>query len=205
MSALVYPSNLPGLTFDSIRSYEWDTSRQKALSGKESALSRRAYPLVHFELLYEFLRDTVAPSDLKALVGLHNAMLGQFDTFLYTDPVFNTVAAQQFGTSTGSTATLYQLIATYQNTGGPGASEIVQNLNGTPTLFDNGTPIAGGNYTISATGVVQFSVSPTSGHTLTWSGSFYYRCRFDEDALQWKQFLAPFWTVPKVAFTSILL
>lgn len=207
MSGLLYPNTLRGIAFDSIRSYVWDTNVQVAMSGKASALSHRAFPLVHFELMYEFFNDLLATSELKAIVGLHNQMLGRYDTFLYTDPVFSSVAAQPFGTSTGSTATRYQLVATYQNTGGPGTAEMVQNVSGTPAtqLFDNGSLISGANYTIDATGGVTFSVSPAAGHALTWTGGFYYRCRFDEDIIPWKQFMAPFWSVPKIGFTSVLL
>jgi len=208
MSALLYPG-LPGLTFDSIRSYKWSTGIQTAVSGKASTIAYMAYPLVHYELTYEFLRDSLNPSELKALVGLHTQLQVRFDTFLYSDPDFNTIpvsAPQFFGTGNG-TAGPFQLVAAYQNTGGPGIAEIVQNLNGTPVLYDNGSTITATNYSIGATGLVTFNAGhfPVTGHTLTWSGSFYYRCRFDDDALPWKKFMNQTWSAPKVGFTSVLL
>lgn len=216
MSSLVYPT-LAGLGFDVIRSYVWKTGYQEALSGKQSTIAYRQYPLVHYELTYNVLRDVGAAgygssttSEIQQLAGLHNQLQGRWDTFLFTDPDFNTItsanAAQYgvFGTSTGSTATTYQLVATYQNTGGPGNDELVQNLNGTPVLYDNGTIITSSHYSIGATGIVTFSTSPTSGHTLTWSGSWYYRCRFDEDALTYKKFMSKLYSVD-VKFTSVKL
>lgn len=207
MSGQLYPS-IPGLTPEVVRSYSWDTGKQRAKSGKRSAISYRAYPLVHFELKYELLDDSVIPSQLKSLVGLHNQMLGSWDTFLFTDPDFNTITSavpQFFGTSTGSTSTRYQLISFFENSGGPGTAEMVQNLNGAPVLYDNGTPISATHYSIDPTGGITFSSSPTTGHTLTWSGSFYYRCEFDEDEIPWKKFANKWWSADKVAFTSIFL
>ena len=36
---------------------------------------------------------------------------------------------------------------------------------------------------MSVTGVVTFSTPPAVGAVLTWTGSFYYLCRFSEDTL----------------------
>jgi hypothetical protein len=207
MSGLLFPT-LIGQTPDVIRSYLWNTARQAGLSGKQSNMQLRAFPLVHFEYSFEYLPDNVTPSNFKAIVGLHNQVAGKYDTFLFNDPNFNTIpssAPQTFGTSDGTTTTVYQLVASYENSGGPGALEMVQNLNGTPVLYDNGTAISSSHYTISATGGVQFSTAPSSGHTLSWSGSFYYRCRFDEDQIDWTAFMNQWWMARKVAFTQVFL
>lgn len=208
MSGQLYP-NLIGLTPDAVRSYMWKTLVQEATSGKQSTIQLAAYPRVHFTLTYELLRDNVTPSDLKSLAGLHNVLGGRFDTFLYTDPDFNTVASaspQAFFTGTGSALGPFQLVAPFQNSGGPGAMELVQNLNGTPVLYDNGSPISAANYTIGPTGLVTFG----AGHALanthigSWSGSFYYRCRFNEDTIEWTKFMNKWWQA-KVVFTSVIL
>jgi uncharacterized protein (TIGR02217 family) len=213
VSSLIYPT-LPGLSIEIQRSYDWKTQVQEALSGKQSAQALRQWPLIHYELEYNVLRDVGAPgyggittSEIAALVGLYNQMQGRWDTFLFTDPDFNTATSsnqQLIGTSTGSTATTYQLVAYYQNVGGPGNDEIIQNLNGTPVLYDNGAIISATHYTIGPTGVVTFTTSPASGHTITWSGSWYYRCRFDEDAIVWKRFMSKLWAA-SVKFTSVKL
>ena len=138
-------------------------------------------------------------------------MRGQYDTFLFTDPDFNTITAGNaaqygvFGTGDGSTLT-FQLVATLQNSGGPGGPELIQNLNGTPVLYDNGSTISAANYTIGATGIVTFGAghAPASGHTLTWSGSWYYRCRFMDDAIVWKKFMSQLFSV-QVKMRSVKL
>lgn len=205
MSALLFPYTLPGIQFDYLRYYVPSTGVQQAMSGKTSTLAYRAFPLVHFEYAFEFLQDSNGPTaDLQALVGLINAVQGRFDTFLHTDPDFNAVTAQIFGTVTAG-VTIYQLVATYGNAAGPGIAELVQNLNGTPTLYANGVAISGSTYSIGATGIVTFTTLPTVGKTLTWTGSFYYRCRFDEDHYDFKKFMKGLWSCEKITFTSVAL
>lgn len=213
MSGLLYPV-LPGLTYEVVRSYPWNTGLQGAQSGVESTIAFRAYCKAHFELVYSALREpgvpgyTLSTSEIKALVGLHNAMHGRQDTFLFTDPEFNTIASsapQAFGTSDGTTTTRYQLVAFYQNPGGPGAAELVQNLNGAPVIYDNGSAISNTHYSIDAVGGVTFSTPATSGHTLSWSGQFYYRCRFSEDVIDWTKFMQALWKAKKVAFDAVIL
>lgn len=210
MSSLLYPA-LPGLTFDVKRSYVWKSGIQEAASGKMSAISYQQYPRVSYELVYSVLRRNVSPDEFQSLIGLYNQMQGRFDTFLFTDPDFNTISPAQaaqygrFGTGDGTTLT-FQLLATLQNSGGPGGAEIIQNLNGTPILYDNGSTISSANYTIGATGGVTFGAghAPAAGHALTWSGSWYYRCRFDEDAIVWTKFMANYWKVV-TKFASVKL
>lgn len=201
MSSYLFPYTLPGIQFNYIRKYLWNTGVQKALTGKQSTIAYQAFPLVNFEYSFEYLR---APADITELVGLFNAVRGRFDTFLHTDPDFNTVSAEAFGAGDGST-TAFQLLATYEGASGPGQAEMVQNLNGTPTLYSNGTLIASSGYSIGATGIVTFTTAPASGVALTWDGSFYYRCRFDADSYDWKKIMSALWQSPKLSFTSVVL
>jgi uncharacterized protein (TIGR02217 family) len=215
MSSLIYPNTLPGLTFDSVREPNWATGIQTAVSKKESRLAYMQYPVYRFELTYELLRDYVTPSDLRALWGLFSAMQGRFDTFLYSDPTFNTVTDEKFGwawdgaggggTLCDGSRSVFQLIANYQNPAGPGLPDLIQNLNGTPTIKDNGIVVAPANYTINGQGVVSFAPTPLAGHTLTWSGGFYYRCRFENDNMSLTQFMNKFWKSKTVSFQSIKL
>jgi len=205
VSGLLYPANLPGLTWDSERTPIFNTGVQPAVSGKESRIAYQQYPRFYFDLQYELLRDYVVPSDLKALIGLFIDMQGRYDTFLYTDPTFNAVTTFQFGTGDGVTQN-FQLIANYQNSGGPGGPELIQNLNGAPSIFKAAVlQTLTTHYTISATGMVSFVTAPAAAAALTWTGSFYYRCRFDADELTAKQFAALFWATKSVRLKSIKL
>lgn len=205
MSSYLFPNTILGLAFPVVRTPLWHTGVQVALSGKQSTIAYQQYPLIHYELNYDVLRDDIATSDAKAIVGLFNAVQGRFDTFLFTDPDFNTIASsapQTFGTGDGTTTT-FQLTASYANSGGPGYSELIQNFNGTPTILDNGS--AAGSNTIGATGIVTFSTAPASGHVLSWYGSFYYRCRFDDDKLDLEKMMNLWWALKSLGFTSVKL
>lgn len=139
MSSQIYPT-LPGLDIQIERSYVWKTFVQEALSGKQSALQARQYPLIHYDLVYNLLRDNIAASEIKTIAGLHNNMRGRSDSFLFIDPDFNSVTAQSFGTGDGVTL-LFQLTALYAPASGAytgiGAPEIIQNLNGAPGIYIN--------------------------------------------------------------------
>lgn len=202
----LYPSNIRGLKFDVTRTPKWNTGRHTSMSGKESRIIYQPTPLIHFELEYELLNDALTVSDLKALVGLFNNCQGRLDSFLFTDPDFNSVTAQPFGTTTGVAGSTYQLVATYQNSGGPGITELVQNLNGVPLIYLDGSLYSSSNYTIGPTGLLSLNVAtlPGAGHALTWTGSFYYRCAFDEDDIDWTKFMSQWWQA-KIKFTSVLL
>jgi uncharacterized protein (TIGR02217 family) len=205
MSSLIYPASLPGLTYDNVRTPQFKTGVQTALSGKESRIAFQQYPRFRFELVYSWLDDSIAVSHLKALMGLFMAMKGRSDTFLYSDPTFNSVSAYQFGTGDGVT-NQFQLTATYQNVGGPGAPELIQNLNGAPAITKAGvlqsTP---SQYTLGPTGMVNFVGVPIAGAALAWSGSFYYRCRFVDDELSFSQFMRQWWETKTVALQTITL
>ena len=205
MSSLLFPT-IPTLTFDVVRYPEWHTEKQMALSAKRSTLAYMLYPTIHFEYQYSVLRDDLAVSQLKAIYGLFMACKGSYDTFLFQDPDFSAFAStnqQQFGVGDGTTKT-FQLVAYFQNTGGPGYGEIIQNLNGAPVIYANGTVQSSG-YTLGATGIVTFTTAPAAGVVLTWSGSFYYRCAFDEDKLDLAKFMNQWWTIKKLPFTTVKL
>jgi uncharacterized protein (TIGR02217 family) len=203
VSALLYPT-LPGLKFDSKRTLLWRTDIQEAVSGKETRISVRQFPLVRFDLEYELLRDYLATSELKSLVGFYNVHRGRWDSFLYTDPNHNSATLSSFGTGNGS-AVAFQLVTRYQNTGGPGVDELVQNLNGAPSIYVGGALQSASAYAIGPTGIVTFNSAPANLAALTWSGSFYYRCRFDSDDMTATEFMRRFWKTGSIALRSIKL
>jgi hypothetical protein len=216
MSSLVYPTGIKGLTYEGTRTQMWKTGVQESLSGKESRIGYQQYPIYRWEMNYELLDHSLAASEYKAVSGLIGAMNGMFDTFLYVDPVFNTVTDEKFGweyvvggtggsTQANGSRNTFQLIALFANAGGPGVPEIIQNLNGAPVIKDNGVTVSGANYSINGQGLVAFNTPPTAGHALTWSGSFYYRCRFLSDAHEFSEFMSSWYATRRLAFKSIIL
>jgi uncharacterized protein (TIGR02217 family) len=211
MADQIYPT-LPGIQYESTRTPMFNTQVQQALSGKESRIAYQQYPLMQFELAYEFLRNGASYAELQTLVGLYMQMMGKFGTFLYDDPVFNSVTAQQFAIvgSSDTTATTYQITATYQASGGPGTPELIQNFNGTPQIYVNGAlQTLGTQYVFSSAvaGGINFLGGhfPTAAAVLTWTGSFYYRCRFDDDAMTATQFMQNLWSTGSIKFRQVKL
>ena len=201
MSSFVFPS-LTGLTWPVTHTVSYRTLTDESMSKRLATLALQQYPIHTWELNYDILRDDAIPSDIRSIVGLFNACRGRFDSFLYSDPLFNTVSGETFGIGDGQTAD-FQIVARFKNSGGPYGLDIIQNFNGAPTLFDNGA--VPGFYTLGPTGIVHFQNPPTAGHVLTWTGGFYYRCHFLEDTLQVQQFMNQWWNTQSLKFRSTLL
>lgn len=195
MSNALFPSNLPGLSWGIGKSPKWATQVSDSASGRQYTLSKRLYPLWHFRLPYEFLRASAAAGDLQALVGFINARRGRYDDFLYLDPRDNAVSGQQIGTGDGVTKT-FQLVRSFgsfvEPVGGVNTATAVIQVAGVTTAvtFD------------STTSMVTFAAAPANGAVLTWSGQFYFRCRFLQDEIAFEQFLQDLWSAKAVEFQT---
>lgn len=201
MSSFILPA-LPGLYWPLSRKTNFVTLTDMSLSKRVANLAIQQYATYTYTHIYSLLRESVAPSEIKQLVGLFNACRGRHDSFLYTDPLYNTVIGEPFGTGDGTT-TQFQIIATMKSANGAGGADIIQNFNGAPTIYDNGgTP---GSYLLGATGIITFATAPLAGHALTWSGSFYQRCHFLSDTLQVRQIMKQGWEIQQFQFESVLL
>lgn len=165
----------------------------------EIRYSAQPYPIWSWDWPVNFMRgaEQVASSDYQYLLGFFLSMGGQLSDFLYQDPYDNAVTAQSFGTGDGTT-TQFQLTRSI----GIG-TDIVQNVNGTPTIFENGSATIA--FTRSSTGVITFDTAPASGVALTWTGSYYYRVRFDSDAADFEQFMDKLWEIGSLKMISVIL
>lgn len=198
MSSAVYPT-LAGLEFGVTRSPSFSTNTQRAVSGYESRIARMAYPLYTFKLKYEFLRAGAASLEMQTLAGFFIARQGSFDSFLFADPDDYTVTDQLIGTGDGSNKT-FQLVRTF-GAGGFTLSEPVHNTNSTPVIkVDGVTKTVTTDYTISSTGLVTFVSAPANTKPVTWTGTFYYRCRFKDDASDFDKFAQDLWSNSAVSF-----
>ena len=195
MSNLVYPS-LPGLAFPVVRVPTWKSNVMESASGREFRAGLMTYPRYKYQLKYEFLRDTASLTEMRTLLGFFNQVRGDFDTWLFTDPDDNSVTAQQFGTGNGATKT-FQLVRT-----NGGFAEPVYDLNGNPSVYVAGVlKTLGTDYTISS-GLVTFTAAPANGAVLTWTGSFYWRCRFTTPTSEFSKFMNTLWEAGKVEFIT---
>lgn len=58
-------------------------------------------------------------------------------------------------------------------------------------------------FAMSDHGYFDFATSPPSGVLISWSGTFYWRCRFTHDAADFEQFMRDLFTAKKIEFMSI--
>jgi uncharacterized protein (TIGR02217 family) len=154
----------------------FNTVRQKGAAGINSAFALKPYCTWDFEFSLDHItgHEHTASSVVAQMLGTFMATAGGAALFLFTDPQDCSVLHAQFGTGNGTT-TAFQLSRNIY-----GYPDIIQNPNGTPTIYVSGVSTT---CSISSTGVVTFSSAPANGAALTWTGYFYYLCRFAEDTL----------------------
>ena len=198
MSDALFPT-LAGLGWSVKRTPIWRTKVQKATSGKETRAAFQSFPQYKFTLTYELLRGGAAYQEYQALLGFYNQRQGAYDDFLFTFAGDSAVTAQSFGSGDGATLA-FQLVRTLG-----GFLEPVQNVNGAPAIYSNGVLLSGAAYSLGPTGLVTFTTAPGVGALLSWSGAFYYRCRFAADQYDFEQFYQDFWTLKKVELLSVKL
>jgi len=193
MSDAIFPE-LPGLEWKNRKSPEWNTGIQRAASRRELRATFMSAPIYNFSLSYEFLREGVE-AEVETLIGFFNARKGRFDSFLFEDPLDHVVSGQLFGAGDGTT-TKFQLVRSFG-----GNTEPVMNLNGTPFIKKAGVSITPASI---VNGLVTFSTAPAAGAALTWSGAYYYRCRFAEDTADFENFLYRLWELRQLEFVGCL-
>jgi uncharacterized protein (TIGR02217 family) len=194
MSNAVYPA-LPGLTFDTGRNPKFNTRIHQAVSGRESRAAFMQYPLWEFTLAYDFIRDNATDAELESLLGFFLSRNGSFDSFLFDCPEDNAVTNETFGTGDGTTEA-FQLYKTYG-----GFSEDVHNPKSAPSIYVDGVlKTVTTDYAISSTGLVTFVSAPANLKTLSWTGGFYYRCRFAQDITEFNQFMSDLYELGQIRF-----
>lgn len=155
---------------------EWSTVRQDALSGKRTRTQNFSYPIYRYELTFKLLRTAAAYLEWQTLQGFINQQLGGAGLWLYDDVNDDTATAQSFGTGDGAT-TAFQLVRTL---GGFGEPVFFPNVI-TNIKINGVTKTVNVDYTVGNYGVITFTAAPAGGAALTWNGTFYWGCRFDDD------------------------
>lgn len=199
MGNVVFPGAFAGLKFGGGMYPRFNTRVQTSVSAREQRAAFQAFPVWDFKRSYEVLREAASVDELRTILGFFLARKGMFDSWLFVNPEDSAVTDQQFGIANGSTLA-FQLTRAF-GAGGHTFVEPVQNVTAIVNVKRNGvtlTPTA--DYSVSATGLVTFVSAGTAGHALTWSGSFYYRCRFLIDVAETDKFSTQLWEMKKLEF-----
>jgi hypothetical protein len=152
-------------------------------------------------------------SIVSEFIGNFAATQGQGGLFLFNDVTDNTVTVATSGmldvtpgsstpmASTGNgTSTQFQLVRSLGSIGW----DVIQNLNGSALVYVNGVLTS---VTMSSAGVATFSSAPANASALTWSGSFYFLCRFSSDSFKDLSMVGynpngPLWQCTGITFSS---
>ena len=193
MSNAIFPSALPGITLVTSVAPRFSTKIQSAISGRETRAAFMSYPLWDITFNYELLRSD-SNAELDQVMGFFLQVKGSFDSFLVSIPNDNALTDMTFGTGNASQVA-FQLTRT-RGAGGFGFVEPVQNINVITNVKING--VATTAYTISSVGVITFTTAPATSAVITWTGSYYYRCRFTQDTASFDRFMNNLWELKKV-------
>lgn len=211
MSNAVFPK-LPGLSWEMKTKDEFFNLIQSAAApGFETRLSLGPDPLVHFDLIYNWLRqpgsqaDGPAQSDeLMTIRGFHRARRADFDSFLLYAPDVTENASD--GTVTGQVLTsdanhIAPLVITrggfdeniYEAAGvngNPGVAPVIKRA-GTPIVAGTDYNIVGPGFALAGVTYPGLAVQfLTSDVGITADFSWYYRVRFAQGMQEYDKFLA---------------
>lgn len=190
---------LAGQGFKMLKTPVWSTKTDISVSGVERRRQLWSYPLWRFRLGYQVMRDGSSYLELQRLFNFFNSHAGVDGGFFYLDRDDNAVVTNQFGTGDGTTKT-FQVTRT-TTIGSVTFTEPIRGFAGNPTIFDNGSSTSA--FTIGTLGQITFTTAPVSGHVLTWTGSFFFLCRFDSDELDsTSQLASGLWANNQVEFRT---
>ncbi len=217
MSNEIFPT-LKGLTFPVGMRPTFSTNIKKAISGRELRRRNYAFSLVEFNLVFEFLRDNSQFNEFKTILSFFNARSGSFDSFLFLCPDDSSISNQLVGVGDGVNRS-FQLVRDIGYGPEPVANikQINQRLmwssNGSTPMWSvdqatlmwtSAVDFGANDYTLSNTGLITFNTAPPLGRQILWSGQYYYRCRFLDDAQDFSKFMKQLWELKKLNMLGTL-
>ncbi len=167
---------------------------QKTAAGRGiSTFSLMPYPTWDFEVDLEYVAGSESASSvLQSFLDCYMQTNGGTGFFLFTDPNDSAVAlagsavlnvtpgaASPMGKTGDGTSTQFQLARLIGS-----SPDILQNVVVTQLQVNGVNKSLGTDYSLSASGVVTFTVAPAASATITWAGTFQYLCRFSDDTLK---------------------
>jgi len=214
MSTQVFPTStqIPGVDITISRKVEWDTVVQTAISGKETRIARRQFPIRTFGLKFNFLRSSTsavgqpAVLELQTLEGFFNSRQGMYDSFQWTDPDDHSVTGQGIGTG-DSTLASFALVRSFGSFVEPVyAPNVVSNvyLNGVSQASSLYTVYYWGSTQPIGPGYVNFVTPPSNGVAVTADFTYYWPVRFTMDDMTFERFVNLIYENKKVEFKTII-
>jgi len=200
MTVPTFPTNLRGRKYPTVRHILSKTLQEEAYSGDTTAFPAWSYPRYQYEVSFSVLRSTTVTSDWQTLEGF--IKLVKFSAgclFQFYFPDDSAVTDQAFGIGDGTTLA-FQLCRTLG-----GFTEPVYAVSAITNIKVAGSTVSSSFYSVDARGVLTFSAghAPTTGAAITWTGTYNWYCRFDEDDESLSRFAYTFWELGKITFTTV--
>jgi len=172
------------------------------VSGREVRDALYQNPIWRFELTFDGLGSDsvsypgVGAQSLQSPMGFYVQCQGQYGSFLYTDPTDNAVANQVFATGDGATT-----VFTFSRSLG-GFLEPVGWVTNVSQVTVGGAAQASG-WSLNAPNSLGFTTAPASGALIGASFSYAFQCRFEDDSVDFEQFMQNLWRVDSLKFRSV--
>jgi uncharacterized protein (TIGR02217 family) len=198
MALPLFP-NTPGITWPVKKMPGFATQIQSSLAGRRTPVRFQLEPRWSYELKIEFLRNFGGRLEFQNLLNVFAQTSGSYGTFLFDDIDDNAVTDQTIGIGDGANK-VFALLRTYA-----GFNQRVAATKAAPVIKVAGSVVSSGQYTISNTGVVTFTTAPGAGQAVTWTGGYYWVCRFDDDQLDLSQFMSNWWEVSSLKFSTEII
>ncbi|RBP03799.1 uncharacterized protein (TIGR02217 family) [Roseiarcus fermentans] len=171
-------------------------------SGREVRTPLYVNPIWTFEVTIDGLSSSatafpgLGANSQQALLGFFLGLQGKYGTFLFTDPTDSSVTAGALGTGDGTTTTF--TFARYMGA----FLEPVGWVTAVSNVYLNGVNQASG-WSLTTPNSLVFSVAPGAAVAITATFTFAFQCRFDDDAMDFEQFMSNLWKVDKITFRSV--
>lgn len=209
MSDVLFPE-LPGLEWDLRKTPVFNTKIMQSINGRELRASFQAIPKYEISMSFAFLRESKGRQELQRLESFFLERRGSFDSFLFKMPEDHNFECTFVGDGATTTFQLYKqaynLKIPILHTESLG-KVLMWNANDQTLMWstDDQTLMWSNDfYQITNDGRVVFNRLLAVGESITISGTFYYRCRFKDDAQEYTHFMAKLWKASKVEMIGSL-
>lgn len=202
-----------GVTWDATKRPTFNTRLDDAPNLRDVSAALARFPRWEFEINFPFLPDDkvdaeLAATPLKYCEGFFCSQRGRHGLWLFRDPKDNAVVAGPLirtsdgGQGGDGACTDFWL---GRDIGGQFQEPIGQ-LDTAPgyRLDVDGVAVAAADYTFLAPNRISFDTAPADGALPSWTGGYFFVCRFMDDMADLKRFAGDLWEWQKVGFRSYL-
>lgn len=176
--------------------------RQSHVNGREVVVALQAIPRFAFELTSEAMssgaaRGAIAANTKQLLEAFFTDLLGPAGTFLYADPDDNAVTGFTLGIYTTSPS------FTFLWPWGVNPVPVGQVNNAAINIYANGALVDPSQYNVTLPNTLTFTTPPAANAVITGDYGYYFVCRFDDDELDFEEFMSQLWSIDGIKFTSV--